>query len=351
MALSKFLLEEKYNEVENSYKYNLSSACTPSLSLYHLIDSELDLNAIMKHKLDYPEQYGLGITREKIAQKIYQDSSQSENLILTSGASEAIYLTMTSLFQKGDKVLVQKPIYQSLYQILEDMGCEIIDWYGFSLEKLKELYSNDIKALIINNPNNPTGLAFKESELKEISTIMQDKIIIADEVFRSINDDIPAITQVHKNAISINDLSKSFSLPGLRLGWIKVNDKSLLEKISSQKNYISLRNSSLSELVASFALDQFEKIKTRNQTILAKNKEYFFKELNSLPFEALYEEERIFGLTSLVKLNSNELLGQAFKKDVFLCDGILIDKNLESHTRIGFGLNPDDFKEALKMLK
>jgi aspartate/methionine/tyrosine aminotransferase len=350
VTISNFLLEEKYNEVENSYKYNLSSACTPALSIFHLIDSELDLNALMKHKLDYPEQFGLEITREKIAQKIYKNSA-AKNLILTSGASEAIYLTMTSLFEKDDKVIVQKPIYQSLYQILEDMGCEIIDWYGFDIDELEDLYSKDVKALIINNPNNPTGLAFKDDELKKISSVMQEKMIITDEVFRSINDDIPAITELHENAISINDLSKSFSLPGLRLGWLQVNDKKLLEKISSQKNYISLRNSSLSELLASFALDQFEKIKLRNQAILIQNKEYFFENLASLPFEALYEKEDILGLTSLVKMKSSDLLEQAFKKDVFLCDGLLIDESLESHTRIGFGLNPDDFKAALKMLR
>ena len=350
MSLSSFLLEEKYNEVENSYKYNLSSACTPALSLYHLIDSELDLNAIMKHKLDYPEQYGSFVTREKVAQKIYQNT-RDENLILTSGASEAIYLAMISLFEKGDKVIVQKPIYQSLYQILEDMGCEIIDWYGFDIDELKELNSKDIKALIINNPNNPTGLRFKEKQLKEISEILKDKMIIADEVFRSLNDELPAITDIHENAISINDLSKSLSLPGLRLGWLQTNDKDLLKRISSQKNYISLRNSSLSELVASFALDQFEKIKTRNQKILAENKEYFFANLSSLPFEALYEKEDLMGLTTLVKLKSKDLLSEAFKKDIFLCDALLIDKSLDSHTRIGFGLEPKEFKQALEMLK
>lgn len=349
MSLSSFLLEEKYNEIEDSYKYNLSSACTPALSLYNLIDSELDLNAMMKHKLDYSQQYGLFITREKIAQKIYKNSS-SENLILTSGASEAIYLTMISLFKKGDKVIVQKPIYQSLYQILEDMGCDIIDWYGFDLNELKDLYSKEIKALIINNPNNPTGLAFKESELKEISQIIEEKMIIADEVFRCLNDDIPAITEIHENSISINDLSKSFSLPGLRLGWLQTNNKIYLEIISSQKNYISLRNSSLSELVASFALDQFEKIKTRNQKILSYNKQFFFENLASLPFEAIYKKEDIMGLTTLVKVKSKDLFKQAFKKDIFICDGLLLDKNLGLQTRIGFGLDPKDFKEALELL-
>ena len=346
---SPFLLEEKYNEVEGSYKYNLSSACTSSLSLFHLVDSELDLNALLKHRFDYPERYGQLVTREKISQQIYQ-SMPSDNIILTSGASEAIYLTMTSLFQKGDKVIVQKPIYQSLFQILEDMGCEIIDWYGFELNKLKELYNQDIKAVVINNPNNPTGLGFQEDILKEISNIIGDSMLIADEVFRSLTD-IPAVTEIHKNAISINDLSKSFSLPGLRLGWLAVNDQSLLEKFSSQKNYLSLRNSSLSELLASFALDQSSRIIARNKNISQKNKDHFFERLESLPFKALYKKEDIVGLTTVIELKDKDLIEKAFKHDLFLCDGKLIDPSLDCHTRLGFGINTEVFKDGLKMVE
>ena len=346
---SPFLLEEKYNEIEGSYKYNLSTACTPSLSLFHLVDSELDLNALLKHKFDYPEKYGQLVTREKVAQQIYRNTP-SENIILTSGASEAIYLTMTSLFQKGDKVIVQKPIYQSLFQILEDIGCEIIDWYGFEIDKLKELYNKDIKAVVINNPNNPSGLGFKENELKEISNIIGDTMLIADEVFRSLTD-IPAVTEIHKNAISINDLSKSFSLPGLRLGWLAVNNTDLLEKFSSQKNYLSLRNSSLSELLASFALDQSARILARNKNIIQKNKDYFFENQASLPFKAVYAKEDILGLTTLLKLEDKTLLERTFKNDLFLCDAELIDPSLDCHTRLGFGINTEVFQNMLRLVQ
>ncbi len=358
---SDFLLENKYNEVEGDYKYNLSSACTPALSLDELLafystqKKEEIQKEIFSLRLDYSEQFGLKKTRGQIAAKIYENISPDE-ILITSGASEAIFLTMTSLFQKGDKVIVQKPIYQSLFQIVKDLGCEVINWDikdSIDLDQLESITKKhpDYKALIINNPNNPTGFALEKIELERMSHILNHRLLIADEVFQfTSSTKLNSIIDIHKNSISINDLSKSFSVPGLRLGWIACSKPETLEKLSKQKNYLSLRNSTLSELIAHYVLEKKEAILKRNLKIIEENKKYFFKNLQDLPFEI--KNQNIDGLTCLAKTKGDNklFLEEAFSKGVFVAAGELLGEGIESFTRIGFGLDNQDFQEALKLV-
>ena len=183
-------------------------------------------------------------------------------------------MTFTSLFQSGDKVIVQKPIYTSLYQIAEDMGVEILDWdydcsqnFEFNFSNLEKIFSEntDIKALVINNPNNPTGFFFNNSELKSLINLLRRTgvYLIADEVFKDLlplDLKVESVANLYEQGVSIADLSKSYGLQGLRTGWIAVQDSLLREKFLAQKNYFSLRSSTLGEHIAAFTLKNSEAV-------------------------------------------------------------------------------------------
>jgi aspartate/methionine/tyrosine aminotransferase len=247
------------------------------LSLYEEKDQEFLLKDLLNLELDYSSKYGL----EEFYSALENIYNQYPNLkfLSTSGAAEAIILLFSSLFTLGDSLIVQKPIYPSLYKIPEGLGCKVIDWdfkwaedFKFNLESLKKIIREnpEVKALVINNPNNPCGYCFNEFELKELINILNDKYLIADEVFRDIClKPIPAVANLYEKGISISDVSKSYGLQGLRVGWIATQDDKIIEKCLSQKSYFSLRTSILSEKIAALALNKRE-ILLENSKILIK---------------------------------------------------------------------------------
>ena len=311
MLFNNFELEDLYNFHEKGYSFSFSTACLNPLSIHQVLslyegkDQEFLLKDLLNLELDYSSKYGLeefysaleniynpqkGENAESgVVQRSRKDCEQPLHgiykqypklkFLSTSGAAEAIILLFSSLFTLGDSLIVQKPIYPSLYKIPEGLGCKVIDWdfkwaedFKFNLESLKKIIREnpEVKALVINNPNNPCGYCFNESELKELINILNGRYLIADEVFRDIClKPIPAVASLYEKGVSISDVSKAYGLQGLRVGWIATQDEKIIEKCLSQKSYFSLRTSILSEKIAALALHKRE-ILLENSKILIK---------------------------------------------------------------------------------
>jgi aspartate/methionine/tyrosine aminotransferase len=299
LLFNNFELEDLYNSYEKDYSFSFSTACLNPLSINQLLslyeekDQEFLLKDLLNLELDYSSKYGLeefysaleniynpqedgntklGTARKhgRVAERTSLSLGQYPNLkfLSTSGAAEAIILLFSSLFVAGDTLVVQKPIYPSLYEIPEGLGCRVIDWdfkwaedFKLNLESLRKIISKnpEMKALVINNPNNPCGYCFNEFELKELINILNGRYLIADEVFRDICLNLPPpVASIYEKGISISDVSKSYGLQGLRVGWIATQDEKIINKCLSQKSYFSLRTSILSEKVAVLALNKRE---------------------------------------------------------------------------------------------
>jgi aspartate/methionine/tyrosine aminotransferase len=345
-----FNLEDLYNKYENLYEQNLSSACMPVLALKDILDTDTVMKLLMETKLDYSSETGSLDVQEALVKNLYPKLN-TPNFFTTAGASEAIYLVMRSLFNKGDKLIVQKPIYQSLFQIAEDAGAQIIEWQvnqktnNWDIDELKTLIQENpqAKALIINNPNNPCGTAFNKNELETIIDILEERILISDEVFQPLSlNNSPSVSSLYKNAISICDLSKSFSLPGLRFGWIACQRKDLLKKISALRNYLSLRTNTLAELLAPAILEKSEDIINNNKQILRNNIEQLFTiNKDDLFFELDIKKEQISGLCifpklkeAFLNLSTEELIKT---ESTFLALGECFGDDYQGFCRIGLG--------------
>ncbi|MBU6197595.1 MAG: aminotransferase class I/II-fold pyridoxal phosphate-dependent enzyme [Cyanobacteria bacterium REEB446] len=311
MLFNNFELEDLYNSYEKAYSFSFSTACLNPLSIHRVLslyeekDQEFLLKDLLNLELDYSSKYGLeefysalehiynpqkGENAESgVAQRSLKDYEQSPfetykqhsklQFLSSCGAAEAIILLFSSLFTLGDSLIVQKPIYPSLYKIPEGLGCKVIDWdfkwaedFKLNLKSLKKTIKEnpEVKALVINNPNNPCGYCFNEFELKELINILNGRYLIADEVFRDICLNLPPpVASIYEKGISISDVSKSYGLQGLRVGWIATQDEKIIEKCLSQKSYFSLRTSILSEKIAALALNKKELL-LENSKILIK---------------------------------------------------------------------------------
>lgn len=347
MLFNNFELEDLYNFHEKGYSFSFSTACLNPLSIHQVLslyegkDQEFLLKDLLNLELDYSSKYGLeefysaleniynpqkGENAESgVVQRSRKDCEQPLHgiykqypklkFLSTSGAAEAIILLFSSLFTLGDSLIVQKPIYPSLYKIPEGLGCKVIDWdfkwaedFKFNLESLKKIIREnpEVKALVINNPNNPCGYCFNESELKELINILNGRYLIADEVFRDIClKPIPAVASLYEKGVSISDVSKAYGLQGLRVGWIGTQDEKIIEKCLSQKSYFSLRTSILSEKIAALALHKRE-ILLENSKILIKR-----------GLDKIYENPHVIKLTKaglntgVREQSSEDFLGEA----------------------------------------
>ena len=135
------------------------------------------------------------------------------------------------------------------------------------MAELKGLVTDKTKLIIINNPNNPTGATIPKSVLQEIVDFAKERniTILSDEVYRPLFTDMspvnpeypPSIINMgYKNTIVTGSMSKAYSLAGIRLGWIASRDSSIIEAISTARDYTTISVSQLDDQVAQYALNQ-----------------------------------------------------------------------------------------------
>jgi len=197
--------------------------------------NELRMHAYMNNA-GYPE------VREIIAQKINKETDlklSSNNVVMTVGAGGALNVVLKTLLNPGEEVIVFAPFFMEYTSYIDNHGGKIViidtDHKTFmpDPELLRASITPNTKAIIINTPNNPTGVVYGEDTLKSITRVLEEKgkefghtiYIISDEPYRKLAYDVkvPNILTINKNAILIDCFSKSLSLPGERMGYIATN--------------------------------------------------------------------------------------------------------------------------------
>lgn len=365
MKLPPFKLERFFAEHEFTTPHLLCSSDIETISIKELLD-EKSQEELLNLRLGYTEYAGSPSLRQEIS-KLYESIS-IEEILVHSGAQEAIFTCMNSMLKPGDQVIVQAPCYQSLFQIADSMGCEIKVWesretdnWELSLDELKNLIDENTKLIVFNCPHNPTGYLMQKDKLKQIVALAEEKgiYIFSDEVYRfsehSTDERLPAVCDLYERGISLGVMSKSFGLAGLRIGWIACKEKKVLRKIAQFKEYTSICNSAPSEFIATLALRQKEKLLGRNHELLKNNLSLmneFFKKWKT-QFQWFSPKA---GCIAFPKINFEKdceefCLKLKEKKGVLLLPGKYFNyKNLDysQHFRIGFGRA--NMKEALQKL-
>jgi len=362
MYISPFKLERFYSRHEFTAKYLLCSSDAESMSIKDLLALEDGATEkLMGHWLGYTETQGAPWLRQEIT-KLYTSCNPNE-ILVHSGAQEAIFLCVHALLNKGDHIIVQTPCYQSFISVPESFSCIVSKWemeydeekWKINLAKLESLIQPNTKMLIINTPHNPTCYQFTIDEVNEIIRIARkhNLILLSDEVYRGLEHDtnhiIPAFCDVYENALSLHVMSKSYGLPGLRIGWLASHRKDLLEKIWIFKEYTTICNSAPSEMLAAIALRNADKIIERNLAIVKNNLailEPFFEKYKAL-FGG-WKRPRA-GVTAFVKLkkqsNDDAFVAEVLRsKNVLLLPGTIY--NYPGFFRIGFGRS--NMPEALE---
>jgi aspartate/methionine/tyrosine aminotransferase len=232
--------------------------------------------------LGYTESQGSPALREEIC-KLYE-SIQPEEILVHTGAQEAIFLFMFAAFKEYDHVIVHSPSYQSLAEVARAAGCDVSPWqareendWSLDLDELRHLMRTNTKAIIVNTPHNPTGYLMPREIYEELHTFAKTNklLLFSDEVYRESEYEpgarLPAACDLGEHAVSLGVTSKTYGLAGLRIGWVATKNKTIYEKMASLKDYTTICNSAPSEFLAEIAMRNRQQLVERNLGIIKNN--------------------------------------------------------------------------------
>jgi aspartate/methionine/tyrosine aminotransferase len=292
-VLRTFRLEEYLGKWEFKVRYHLTASDAQSMTIEELLamGTDADREGFSRLPLTYIDSWGCSALREAVATTY--EHVDADHVLAFAGAEEALFWTMQELVGPGDHAVVTVPCYQSMETVTVATGAAVTPLLGrrengwaLDLEELRALLRPNTRLVAVNYPNNPTGYVPDQATFRELAAMCEARGIrlFCDEVYRGVELDpdvtLPQAADISQTAVSLNVASKSYGLPGLRVGWLASRDRELLERLEKRKHYTTICNPGAMEFLAAIALRNRERIWVRNRGIIAAN----------LPlFEAFFE--------------------------------------------------------------
>ena len=285
MQLPPFKLERYFAQYEFNVKHLLCGSDCQSFTIRELLALEPAAHdGILCQWLGYTEPQGSPSLRREIC-RLYE-SVRPEQVLVLAGAEEAIFLFMSAVLAAGDHVIVHWPCYQSLAEVALTIGCEVTRWEARELDgwrldpdDLRRSIRSNTRAIVINTPHNPTGYLMAKDAFRRVSDIAREHgiILFSDEVYRESEHDeadrLPAACDLGEAGVSLGVMSKTYGLPGLRIGWIATRNAKVYARMAELRDYTTICNSAPSEFLAELALRHRAVLARRNLGIIRRNLE------------------------------------------------------------------------------
>lgn len=282
-TLPDFRLETHFSKWEFKARYHMTASDAESISLRDLLAMATpeELEEFEGMWLGYTETFGAPDLRETIA-SLYENRSADEVLCF-AGASEGIFAANSVILDKDSHAIVVTPNYQS-HETLPVAICEATgvpldpeDNWSLDIDRIAKAVKANTKLVTINFPHNPTGTILPLDRYQALIEVCRKHgiYILHDEIFNGLGPTgtthLPYVADLYERGLSLNVMSKSFGLPGLRIGWIACADHEVLSKMERMKHYLSICNSGPSERLAQIALRHRDKLLARNCAIIDAN--------------------------------------------------------------------------------
>ncbi|MGT2637149.1 aminotransferase [Streptococcus ratti] len=350
MNIQPFGVEEWLNVWENDAIYDIAGSSISSMTLKEILSigdkpQEVLIDELLKKKMNYGWIEGSPDFKEEVA-KLY-DHAKPNQILQTNGATGANFLALYALIERGDHIISLYPTYQQLYDIPRSFGAEVDFWeikeennWLPSLDDLQHLIKPNTKMICINNANNPTGAVMDRSFLEKLVELARaaDIYILSDEVYRPLEEelDVPAIYDLYDKGISTHSLSKTYSVPGVRVGWIVANDE-LSDLFRKYRDYTMICAGVFDDYIATHILKNKDRVIERNKKIVSENLQIVKDWVAKEPRVSLVVPKKVS--TSFIKLDIPEETEQFCirllkEKGVLLVPGNRFD--LPGYARLGY---------------
>ncbi|MCO5187696.1 MAG: pyridoxal phosphate-dependent aminotransferase [Anaerolineae bacterium] len=279
MKIAPFATEHFFAEYEFTTPYQLCNSDCETVTVAELLTlSGTTLDELGSLALGYTESQGNPALREAIAEDYAGISA--EQIIMLGTPVEGIYLTARALLEPGDDVIVLTPAYDALINLFEHIvSAENVKKWAFrptatgwqlDLDDLRSLLTPKTRLVVVNFPHNPTGYLPTPDQLAELVRIVEQHNLwlFYDEMYYGLvhsgTPPISSAAEMTNRAVVLSGLSKTVGLPGLRAGWLVVQDRALHDDIMNWKFYTSICPPAPSEFLALAAWQVRDQLRDRN---------------------------------------------------------------------------------------
>ena len=329
--------------------------------------------AIDANKSHYTGMSGLLELRQAASEFVKEKYNLSYDpeteILVTIGATEALSTTLTAILEEGDKVLLPAPAYPGYEPIVNLVGAEIVEIDTTEndfvltpdmLEKAILEQGNQLKAVILNYPANPTGVTYSREQMTALADVLKkyDVFVVCDEVYSELTyTDQPHVSIaefLREQTIVINGLSKSHAMTGWRLGFTFAPAAFTAQLIKSHQYLVTAANT-MAQFAGVEALtagkDDAEPMKKE----YIERRDYIIEKMTELGFKII-KPDGAFYIFAKIPADYNQdsfafLKDFAQKKAVAFIPGAAFGQYGEGYVRLSYAASMDTIKEAMKRLK
>ena len=320
----------------------------------------------MKKSIDendthYTSNKGKIELREEIVKKFKNENginTNPENIIVTAGASEGLFMCAQAFIEKGDEVLLPDPSflsYEACVKIADGtivpVDCTMENEFKLKAEDVQEKITDKTKAIILNSPSNPTGAVMEKEDIKAIADLSMDKdfLIISDEIYEKIIYDkkhySPA--KYSDNVITLNGFSKTYAMTGLRIGYLTANEDYTEQLLKIHQYNIACANNT-AQRGAYEALtgpqDEVEKMVNEFQ----RRRDLIVRRLNEMGYETVNAEGAFYVFP---KIEDEDFVMKAAKAGVITVPGIAFGSNGANHVRMSYANSYENIEKPMDILE
>ncbi len=284
MKIPPFTIEQYMAKYEFTTPHILCASDCETIVVSELLAmADLSLEDFGSLRLGYTESQGSPDLRTAVSQAY--DNVHPDHIVILTTPEEGIYLTMRTLLELGDHVVVLTPAYDSLLNMAQHVSGNVSQWmiqptttgWALDLDQLEKLVTSQTKLLVVNFPHNPTGFLPTVEQFQTIIDIAQQNgtWLFCDEMYRGLEfgdaPQLPSAADSSKKCIVLAGLSKVHGLPGLRSGWLVVADEKTRDELINWKHYTSICPPAPSEFLALAGLKAEAQLVARNKKIIKEN--------------------------------------------------------------------------------
>lgn len=257
-------------------RYNLAESSMADRTLGEL---GVDLGEVL---LCYGDHRGRPDLRELIAAD-GDGAIAADDVLVSVGAAGALFTVATALLGAGDRLVVAHPNYASNLETPRAIGCEIAplplcleSGFRLDLDRLASLVTPATRLVSLTTPHNPTGAVISAAHLERAIEIVEaaGAWLLLDETYRElVPDPMPPAATLSERVISVSSVSKTYGVPGIRVGWLICRDRALMEQLLAAKEQIALAHSVVDEAIALAVLAQRETLLPQIRAHAVRNRE------------------------------------------------------------------------------
>ena len=335
-----------------------------------------DVKKVMKDLLDcgddvwlhgYTSGNGDAETRKAIAEDLnrrFGTVFRPENLYMTCGAAASLKICITALCEPGDEFITFTPFFPEYRVFVETAGAKLVavstdpDTFQIDFDRLAEGVSEHTKALIVNSPNNPSGVVFQEEAIRKLAAFLEEKEkeyghpiwIIADEPYRELVYDnslkVPYLTKYYRNTLVCYSYSKSLSMPGERIGYILVPDEA--EKAGDVYAAVCGAGRALGYVCApSFIQHVIARCtgQVSDLGVYRKNRDLLYQALTDYGYSCVYPDGAFYLFVKALEENASAFCERAKKHELLLVPSD--DFGTPGYVRIAYCVTTDQITRSL----